>query len=293
MTVLRSMLFAPGNHPRRVEKAFTLGPDAVILDLEDACPVPEKAAARPAVVEALARSRDCLGYVRINALSTEFAYGDLQAVVVPGVDGIVVPKIESRDEMRCVDWLVAQLERERGLPAGAIDLIPILESGAGMAAAGSIAAAGTRVRRMAFGAGDLTLDLGLVWSREETELLPYRSAVVLASRAAGLEAPVDTVWVDLADRDGFAMSARRVRGLGFQGKLCIHPDQIAPIHDAFTPTAAEVERARRVVDAFEAAEASGSAAFQIDGQFVDYPIVYQARRVLATMQRIAARRSGS
>lgn len=288
MPLFRSMLFAPGNHPRRVEKAFTLGADAVILDLEDACPVPEKPASRPAVVAALQRPRDCPGYVRINALSTEWAYQDLQAVVVAGVDGIVVPKIESVDEIRCAEWLVSQLERERGLPHRSIDMIPILESGAGIAAAAAIAAAGTRVRRMAFGAGDFTLDLGLVWSREETELLPYRSAVVLASRTAGLEAPIDTVWVDLADGEGGAMSARRVRGLGFQGKLCIHPDQIAPIHDAFTPTAAEVDRARRVVAAFEAAERQGSAAFQIDGQFVDYPIVYQAQRVLAAMAKIAA-----
>lgn len=293
MSVFRSMLFAPGNHPRRVEKAFTLGADAVILDLEDACPIPEKAASRPAVVAALQRPRDCLGYVRINALTTEYAYGDLQAVVAPGVDGIVVPKIESVDEIRCAEWLVTQLERERGLPPRALDLIPILESGTGIAAAGPIAAARTRVRRMAFGAGDLTLDLGLVWSREETELLPHRSAVVLASRIAGIEPPIDTVWVDLGDREGAAMSARRVRGLGFQGKLCIHPDQIAPIHAAFTPTAAEVERARRVVEAFDAAEASGSAAIQIDGGFVDYPIVHQARRVLAAMERISARRSRS
>src|SRR3546814_18371648 len=99
------MLFAPGNHPRRVEKAFTLGADAVILDLEDACPVPEKAASRAAVVGALQRPRDCLGYVRINALTTEYAYRDLQAAVVAGVDGLVVPKNESVDEIRCVEWL--------------------------------------------------------------------------------------------------------------------------------------------------------------------------------------------
>src|SRR3546814_17351003 len=123
---------------------------------------------------------------------------------------------------------------------------------------------------MAVGAGDLTLDLGLTWSRDELELRPHRSAVVLASRTGGLEAPVDTVWVDLADREGFGISARRVRGLGFQGKLCIHPDQIGPIPEAFTPTAAEVDRARRVVEAFEAAERQGASAFQSHCQFDNY-----------------------
>ena len=288
MSVFRSLLFAPGNHPRRVEKAFTLGADAVILDLEDACAASEKVATRPVVVDALRRPRPCLGYVRINALSTEFAYGDLAAVVQPGVDGLIVPKVESAGDLRIVDWLVAQLERERGLPPGRIDVIPILETGAGLAAVHDIARAGTRTRRLAFGAGDFTLDMGLAWTRDETELLPYRSAIVLASRAAGLEPPLDTVWVDLKDADGFRASAERVRGLGFQGKLCIHPDQVPVANAAFTPSEREVARARRIVAAFAEAEAAGSSSFQLDGQFVDYPILYQARRVLAAVERIAA-----
>ncbi|WP_207482171.1 HpcH/HpaI aldolase/citrate lyase family protein [Arenibaculum pallidiluteum] len=291
MSVFRTLLFAPGNHPRRVEKAFTLGADAVILDLEDACAVSEKVATRPVVVEALRRPRSCLGYVRINGLGTEFAYGDLQAAVTHGVDGIIVPKIEFPDELRTVEWIVSQLERERGLGQGAIDVIPILESGAGLAKAGAIAASGTRVRRLAFGAGDFTLDMGLTWTREETELLPYRSAVVLASRAAGLEPPIDTVYIDLRDPDGFRVSARRARELGFQGKLCIYPDQVGPANDAFTPSDREVEQARRVVDAFAEAEAQGSSSFQLDGRFVDYPIVYQAQRVLAAVEKIAGRRT--
>jgi citrate lyase subunit beta/citryl-CoA lyase len=290
MSVFRSLLFAPGNHPRRVEKAFTLGADAVILDLEDACAVSEKPATRPVVVEALRGRRDCLGYVRINSLSTEFAYEDLRTVVTQGVDGIVVPKIESADELKTVEWIVSQLERERGLAQGSVDVIPILESGAGFAAVQSIARSGTRVRRLAFGAGDFTLDMGLTWTRDETELLHYRSAIVLASRAAGLEPPIDTVWIDLRDQEAFQLSARRARGLGFQGKLCIHPDQVAPTNAAFTPTDAEVARARRVIEAFREAEAQGSASFQLDGQFIDYPIVYQAERVLAAVEKVASRR---
>jgi citrate lyase subunit beta/citryl-CoA lyase len=130
--------------------------------------------------------------------------------------------------------------------------------------------------------------MGLVWTRDETELLPYRGAIVLASRAAGLEPPLDTVWVDLQDPDGFRASAERVRGLGFQGKLCIHPDQVPVANAAFTPSEREVARARRIVAAFAEAEAAGSSSFQLDGQFVDYPILYQAQRVLAMVERIAA-----
>src|SRR5262249_61188417 len=138
-------------------------------------------------------------------------------------------KAESADEIKAVDWVIANLERERGLPAGCFDVIPIIETGRGMANVRAIAAAGPRVKRIAFGAGDLTLDMNIAWSRHETELLAYRSECVLASRAAGIEAPLDTVWVDLADVEGLRASTRHVQGLGFQGKMCIHPDQVREV----------------------------------------------------------------
>ncbi len=289
MTVLRTLLFAPGNHPRRVEKAITLAADAVIYDLEDAVAEAEKAATRRVVVEALQRPRPCLGYVRVNALTTEWAYGDLHAVAAKGVDGIVVPKIERASDLHTVEWMVASLERERGLPVGGIDVIPIVETALGFTNLREIARSGTRVRRLAFGAGDFTLDLGIAWSADETELLSYRNAFVAESRAAQIEAPIDTVWVDLKNADGFARSARRARELGFQGKLCIYPDQVPIVNDVFRPTEAEVASARRIVDAFAVAEAKGLASIQVDGRFVDYPIVHIARRTLARAEAIAAR----
>jgi citrate lyase subunit beta / citryl-CoA lyase len=281
MRPLRSLLFAPANHARRSEKALTLDADAVILDLEDACPVAEKIATRPLAAAAMTRPRACIGYIRVNPLSTDFGYGDIVAVVGPGVDGIVLPKVESAHELCTADWLIAQIERDKGLPVGAIDLLPIIETGKGVAAVNAIASAKTRTKRLAFGAGDFTLDMDIKWSRDESELMHYRSYLVLASRANGLEAPLDTVWVNLPDREGLAASAERVRGMGFQGKLCIHPDQVAVVNAAFSPSAEQVAWARRVVDAFKAAEASQSAAIQLDGQFIDYPIVHQAQRVLA------------
>jgi citrate lyase subunit beta/citryl-CoA lyase len=277
---MRSLLFAPGNHPRRVEKALTLAADGVILDLEDAVAVSEKAATRPAVTEVFGKPRSGKLYVRVNALTTEWCYGDMVVMVHPGLDGIILPKVEHGHELRTADWLIANLERSRGLPIGTIDLIPIIETALGIRNLAEICGAGTRTKRLAFGAGDFTLDMGMSWTRGETELLPHRAACVLHSRAAGLEPPLDTVWANLRDAEGFVASARHAAALGFQGKMCIHPDQIAPANAAFSPDEATVAQARRVVAAFEKAEAEGLASIQLDGQFIDYPIVQRARRVL-------------
>jgi citrate lyase subunit beta / citryl-CoA lyase len=289
MSVYRSFLFAPGNHPRRVEKALALDADATILDLEDACPIAEKVATRAVVVAACQRPHTGLAYVRVNATTTEFGYGDIVAVVQKGVDGIILPKLQSVDEIKAVDWLIANLERERGLPIGEFDVIPIIETAKGMSNIRAITAAGTRIQRVAFGAGDFTLDMNMTWTRAEVELLPYRSECVLASRAAAIEAPIDTVWVDLRDAEGFAASTQHIKGLGFQGKMCIHPDQVPVANEILSPSAAEVAWSAKVVQAFETAETSGSASIELEGKFIDYPIVYRARRVLETMQRIAAR----
>jgi citrate lyase subunit beta / citryl-CoA lyase len=278
---LRSFLFAPGNHARRVEKALTLPADAVILDLEDAVAISEKPATRELVINAFSQPRHGRLYVRVNAYSTEWCYNDIVSIARPGLDGIILPKIESADQLRSVDWLMANLERDRGLPIGAIDLVPIIETAVGMRDIGAIAASGSRTKRLAFGAGDYTLDLGMVWSRDENELLPARSAVVMASRAAGIEPPLDTVWADLRDAEGFARSAECAAALGFQGKMCIHPDQIAATNAAFSPSPQQLAWAKRVVAAFETAEAQGLASIQIDGQFIDYPIVQRARQVVA------------
>ena len=283
---LRSFLFAPGNHPRRVANALSLNVDAVILDLEDAVATTEKPAARGAVAAALAVPRQPLLYVRVNAADTEFCYGDLVAVVRPGLDGIVLPKVESAIALATIDWLLAQLEREQGLVPGGIDLIPIIETAAGLTNLDVILAAGTRVRHIAFGAGDFTLDVNMAWSRTEAELAFARARIATASRAAGIEAPLDTVWVDLADEKGLEMSAHTALGFGFQGKMCIHPKQLAPVHRVFTPGEAEVAFAERVVAAFAEAEAAGSAAIQLDGKFIDYPILYRAQRVLEKMAAI-------
>ena len=280
MAAYRSFLFAPGNHARKVMKVFGCGADNVILDLEDAVAKAEKVATRALVVEALKRERTCGAYIRVNAFTTEFCYGDAVAVVGPGLDGIILPMVESREQIVAFDWLVGSLERERGLPLGGIDIIPIIETGKGIANARAIAAAGTRVKRMAFGAGDYTLDMNMEWTLAESELEHARAEMAVASRAAGLEAPIDTVWVHINDLEGLASSAKLARQLGFQGKMCIYPPQVELVNRAFTPTEKEIAFARRVVAAFEKAEREGSSSIQLDGFFIDYPIVYKAQRTL-------------
>ena len=297
MPLNRTFLFAPGNHPRRVEKALGLDADAVILDLEDAVAVSDKAAARQPVAEALRRPRRARAYVRVNAPSTPFCYRDLVETLHEKVDGVFLPKVESAADLHAIDWLMAALERERGIPEGSIDLVPMVETAAGVARVDRILQARSlrpypgawRVKRLAFGAADFSLDAGLQPSLEEPELASARDRVVLSSRAAGVEAPLDSPWFHLRDMEGFRRALERSRRGGFQGRLCVHPDQVPVANAAFTPSAEEVGRAERIVAAFSATEAKGGAAVEVDGQMVDYPVVHRARALLEIMREIAAK----
>ena len=288
----RSFLFAPGNVPRRVEKALTLEADAVIVDLEDSVAISEKTATRQAMADALKRPRRGRGYVRVNAPSTSFCYGDLVATVHAKVDGVVLPKVESAADLHAIDWLLWSLELERGIPEGSIDLMPQIETAAGVHRIDRVLQANRlrpyrapwRVKRVAFGAADYGHELGLTVSLDETELADARSRVVLASRAAGLEGPIDSPWFHFKEADGFARALERSRRSGFQGRLCVHPDQIAPVNAAYRPSDAELARAERIVAAFKAAESRGEAAVQVDGEMVDYPVAYRAQALLDSVR---------
>ena len=284
----RSYLFAPASHPRRREKAFECGADAVILDLEDAVPPAEKDAARRAVAELLATARPTPVWVRVNGADTPWCFGDLEAVASPRLAGLVVPKVERPDQLTSLDWVLGQLERRAGLGPGTIGMMALVETAAGVERLGELARATPRLARLSFGVADYSLDLGLDPGDEESGIAYVRARLVHASRAAGLGPPVDSVVVQVREPGRFRDSAVRARGLGLFGKLCIHPDQVALANEAFAPTAAEVERARAVVRAFEAAQAEGSAAIQVDGEFVDYPVVARARATLALAGRLDA-----
>ncbi|HVJ25084.1 MAG TPA: CoA ester lyase [Burkholderiales bacterium] len=293
MALNRSFLFAPGNVARRVEKALTLEADVVIVDLEDSVALAEKAATRKAVAEALARPRRGRGYVRVNAPSTPFCFGDLKEVFHRGVDGVVLPKVESAADLHAIDWLIWNLEREHGMAEGSVDLMPQIETAAGLQRIDRVLQARNlrpyegpwRVKRVAFGAADYGHELGLSISVDEPELADARARVVLASRAAGFEGPIDSPWFHFKDPEGFARALERSRRGGYQGRLCVHPDQIAPVNAAYLPGAEELARAERIVAAFRQAEARGEAAVQVDGEMVDYPVAHRAQAMLDLVRK--------
>lgn len=291
---LRSLLFAPASHERHARKALASAADGAILDLEDAVAEAERPGARVAA-SALLRERGEVGpraYVRINSLRTLFAYEDLCAVVGPGLDGVMVPKVVSASEIATVDWLLAQLEHACGLPEGQIEILPIIETAAGLAAATAVARSSPRVRQLNFGAGDFCLDTDMTWSRTNPGLLWAKAQVVIASREARLEAPIDTVYARLADLGGLEQEAIEAREIGFCGKACIHPSQVTVINRVYTPSAEAVADAKRIVLAFEEGLAHGSASLRVGNQFVDYPVAARARRVLARADTTQRSRGG-
>src|SRR5687767_11969114 len=244
----RSFLFTPGNVARRVEKALTLAADVVIVDLEDSVAIAEKAATRKHVAAALQRPRRARGYVRVNAPATHFCYADLVETLHGGVDGVLLPKVESAADLHAIDWLMWSLELERGIEPGSIDLMPQIETAAGVQRIDRVLQARNlrpykgpwRVKRVAFGAADYGHDLGLSPTLDEPELADARARVVLASRAAGFENPIDSPWFHFKETEAFQRALERSRRGGFQGRLCVHPDQLAPVNRAYLPSDDEI-----------------------------------------------------
>mgnify|MGYP000983688002 CR=1 FL=1 len=287
MSIYRTMLFAPANDLRKAGKALLLDADAVVLDLEDAVALSEKANARIALKEALELPRKGDVFVRINSVQTEYVLNDLLAAVTRGVKGIVVAKTESAEEVRKVDWLIGLIEKERGLPESGMEIIPFLESANAILNAYSIASACRRVSRLFFGGVDYVLDIGTSFSKSGSEIFYARAHLVVASRAAGIEPPIDTVYPDFKDIKGLVEDAKTVRQMGFQGKLAIHPGQIGPLNEVFTPTAEEIAWAEKIVKVFDESEAKGQAVFQVDGKMIEYPIANRARRIITLAGQIA------
>lgn len=281
--MLRSFLFVPGNKAARFAKAFASGADAVIQDLEDSVAEADKEAARNDVGASLAAAAGVRRYVRINGLETAHCWRDLHAVVQHNLDGIVVPKVESAQDLCILDWLLVQLERERGLAPRSVELLPLLESARGFQRLAEIAGASPRVARLTYGALDLCADLDLIADANEGHLEHFRRQLVVASRSAGLDAPIDTVFADLVDQEGYGRSLQRARAGGFSGKLCIHPGQVADTNAAFTPSEAETARARAIMEAVDRAGGDLGVA-RIDGIMVDRPVVLRARRILGMSQ---------
>jgi len=264
IALARAILFVPGHRRDRFSKALAAGADAVVLDLEDAVPPSEKAAARAAVLAAPAPPAGVALGVRINALPTPDGIADLAAILAASApDFLMLPKVEAAEELRIV---------YRVLPAPA--LVALIESAEGLAGAGRIAAE-PGCAALAFGGVDLAADLGCAVAWEP--LLPHRAALIAAAARAG-RAAFDVPFLGLDDEAGLIEETRRVASLGFTGKLAIHPRQVAPVQAVFTPAEAEVARARRILAAMEAAE---GGVCVVDGRMVDAPVARAARRILA------------
>ncbi|UCF82031.1 MAG: CoA ester lyase [Desulfobacteraceae bacterium] len=286
MTILiRTALFVPGNRPDRIEKAFNTGADVVIMDLEDAVPLSEKESSRSKVREKVAQFADRMILVRINGLGSPFIKGDLEEAIVEGVNGIVFPKVEKADDIREINSLLLEVEKIRALPEGSIQVFPLIESAAAIQQIYDIVSTKTKPKRIytvAFGAADYTLDMGIEMTIEGNELFYARSKISIACRAAGIAPPVDTPFmIDLKNTEALINDARRAKELGFQGKLVIHPNQVEPCNRIFSPTAEEIAKAIKIVQAFEEAEAAGMAAIQLEGKFIDYPVVKRSKDILA------------
>lgn len=213
--ILRSLLFAPGNVTRRVEKALGLNADAVILDLEDAVPLTEKAGTRNLVAKALKGKGTSRCYVRVNALSTGLTIDDIFAVTSPDLDGILLPKVEEPGDLIKVDWFMAYMETKLSLPLGSIDLIPLVENAKGVNNAFKLARTVPRVKRLCFGAVDYSADIGVKLTIEGRETFYARSQLVNSSRAAGIEPPIDTVYPDIQNSEGLERDTSLAVGLGF------------------------------------------------------------------------------
>lgn len=287
---IRSALFVPGNRPDRVDKAVATAADRVIIDLEDAVAISQKKETRPLVRDKVITHSARGVLVRVNGLETEFMMGDLEAVVVNELGGLVLPKIENSQQVGKIHRLLVDCEKQQRLQAASTAVILLVESALGVQNIFQISTAATELDReflIALGAADYALDMGIEITKEGSELVYPRSRIAVACRAAGIAPPLDTPFmIDLKDIQALKDDAARAKQLGFQGKLCIHPNQIEPVHVVFTPSAEEISFAQRVVDAFEAEEARGSAAIKVDGKFVDYPVVERSRRILQLAARI-------
>jgi citrate lyase subunit beta/citryl-CoA lyase len=281
---IRTALFVPGNRPDRVDKAVSTAADAVIIDLEDAVPHALKAETRPLVHEKLLQHADHNIMVRVNGLETEFIDADLDELAVKELAHIIIPKIERPAHLREANRRLTEIEEKREIPLGSISIIALIESALGVENAFRIVSEKTEPARLftvAFGSADFALDMGIEITKSGEEIAYPRARLALACRAAQIKPPLDTPFmIDLNDHEALEADANRAKQFGFQGKLCIHPRQVEICNRIFSPTKEEIEYAQKVVQAFGEAESSGTAAIQVDGKFVDYPVVERSKRIL-------------
>lgn len=282
MTKLRrTMLFVPGNNPGMMSDAHIYGSDALMFDLEDSVTLREKDAARLLVYHALKTIHygECERVVRVNPLSTPFGKADIEAMVAAGAEVIRLPKTETAQDILDTEAEIERAERKYGIPVGQTRMMAAIEGALGVVNAYPIASASPRLVAIALGAEDYCANLKTTRSPEGSELLFARGAIIVAARAAGIDA-IDTVFSDVNNEEQLVKETLAIKQLGFDGKSVINPRQIKPVHRVFTPTHEEVVKAQRIIAASHDAEARGSGVVALDGKMIDRPVVLRAERTL-------------
>jgi citrate lyase subunit beta/citryl-CoA lyase len=281
----RSLLFVPGNRPDLIEKARVTEADALVLDLEDAVPSGESAEARASVSSAI--SGIAAGgkgvYVRVNGFESSEWLDDLLVVTVPGLTGLVLPKVSGPGDITAIERVVALAEQRNGVEPQTVDLQPLLETALGIQRAFAILTSSARIRSYFGGAardGDVHRELGAVFRRDGRESFMIRSKLLLEGRAAGVPYPISGTWADIEDLDGLRSYAEENRDLGYVGMYVIHPRHVAVVNEAFTPSDEELDWYRRVLDALQEAEAAGRGAATLDGRMIDAAMASRARAIL-------------
>ena len=284
MPLARSFLYVPANREKFLDKAIGLPADAFIFDLEDSVPAAEKADARAGVRAYAPKFLGNRVWVRVNGLDSGLATDDLDAIIgVAGLAGVFLPKVETRDEVMRWAAMIGAIEQARGITPGATKVVLSIESARGVLNAYDMAIAAERVVSLTFGGaqdGDLNTDLGCAWSIDGPEMLHARSHTLLAARAARFDTPLDGVFANVRDADGFERDTALSRRLGYRGRKLIHPSQIEPCNRLYRPSAAELDYYARVLEAFDQALAQGSASTTLDGRMIDAAMANAARRVL-------------
>jgi citrate lyase subunit beta/citryl-CoA lyase len=276
----RTMMFIPGNNPSMMQDAYIYHPDSIMLDLEDSVTVAEKDAARLLVYQAL----KTVDYgtiervVRINPLSTPYGKKDIEAVVKGGVDVIRMPKTETADEVREVEAEIERVEKELGCEGRTL-IMAAIESALGIVNAYNIATASKRMMGIALGAEDYSANLKTQRTKEGTELQLARETIVVAARAAGIDA-LDTVFSNLNDMDAFRAEVELIKRMGFDGKSIINPRQIEIVNEVFAPKEKDIEKARIILAAMKEAAERGSGVVAVNGKMVDRPVVIRAQRTI-------------
>jgi len=268
-------LFAPGNSERKMLKALNINTDAVIIDLEDAVVAEEKEKARQLVYSVLnneeLKNINSKIYVRINSMKTPWFFDDINTIKdLNRLDGIMIPKSEDRTSIKLIAEL---LNRE-------LEIIPLIESAAGVHNIEEILTSHKSVKKVAFGSVDFALDLGVNWSEEGIERTYAMSKIVLASRALGADSPIDAVFPVMDNKEGFIADTQKGKQTGFYGKLVIHPKQIEWVKEVYTPDNNQIEWSKKVINVYEKSDNSG--AIDLDGKLIDRPIYLLAKRLIAS-----------